>query len=92
MLSWSNNLILDMSIFFINNNILRHLKLEIALAIPASNDEKYNWSNSAGQGLKWHIHRIYNIFISYYDNLGPFHGSFSLEYIWNPPVKIMLCV
>ena len=23
-------------------NIFRHLKLEIALAIPASNDEKYN--------------------------------------------------
>ena len=22
-----------------------------ALAIPASNDEKYNWNNSAGQGL-----------------------------------------
>ena len=32
--------------------ILRHLKLEIALAIPASNDEKYKISNnSAGQGL-----------------------------------------
>ena len=29
----------------------RHLKLEIALAIPASNDEKYNWNNSTGQGL-----------------------------------------
>ena len=28
-----------------------HLKLEIALAIPASNDEKYNWNNSAVQGL-----------------------------------------
>ena len=50
MLSWSNNLILDMY-FFINSNIFRHLKLEIALAIPASNDNKYNWSNSAGQGL-----------------------------------------
>ena len=24
---------------FINSNIFRHLKLEIALAIPASNDE-----------------------------------------------------
>ena len=32
--------------------IFRHLKLEIALAIPASNDEKYNWNNSAGQGLR----------------------------------------
>ena len=32
-------------------NIFRHLKLEIALAIPASNDEKYNSSNSAGQGF-----------------------------------------
>ena len=31
--------------------IFRHLKLEIALAIPASNDKKYNWNNSAGQGL-----------------------------------------
>ena len=27
---------------FMNRNIFRHLKLEIALAIPASNDEKYN--------------------------------------------------
>ena len=34
-----------------NINIFRHLKLEIALAIPASNDEKYNITNSAGQGL-----------------------------------------
>ena len=34
-----------------NINIFRHLKLEIALAIPASNDEKYNWNNSAEQGL-----------------------------------------
>ena len=32
-------------------NIFCHLKLEIALAIPASNDEKYNKPNSAGQGL-----------------------------------------
>ena len=31
-------------------NIFRHLKLEIALAIPASNDEKYNGNNLAGQG------------------------------------------
>ena len=49
MLSWSNNLILAMSIFK-NSHIFRHLKLETALEIPASNDEKYNWSNSAGQG------------------------------------------
>ena len=32
-------------------NIFRHLKLEIALVIPASNDEKYNITNSAWQGL-----------------------------------------
>ena len=32
-------------------DIFRHLKLEIALAIPAWNDEKYNTANSAGQGL-----------------------------------------
>ena len=37
-----------------NSNIFRHLELEIALAIPASNDEKYNWNISAGQGLKIH--------------------------------------
>ena len=36
---------------FIDSHIFRHLKLEIALAIPASNDEKYNRNNSAGQGL-----------------------------------------
>ena len=29
-------------IFSKNKIIFRHLKLEIALAIPASNDEKYN--------------------------------------------------
>ena len=34
-----------------NKNIFRHLKQEIALAFPASNDEKYNSNNSAGQGL-----------------------------------------
>ena len=38
-------------IFSKNIYIFRHLKLEIALAIPASNDEKYNLNNSAGQGL-----------------------------------------
>ena len=41
-------------IFSKNIYIFRHLKLEIALAIPASNDEKYNWNNSAGKGL-WNI-------------------------------------
>ena len=29
-------------VYFLNINIFRHLKLEIALAIPASYDEKYN--------------------------------------------------
>ena len=38
-------------VFSKNKNIFRHLKLEIALAISASNDEKYNSNNSAGQGL-----------------------------------------
>ena len=37
-------------------NIFCHLKLEIALAIPASNDEKYNKTNSAGQGLTVYKH------------------------------------
>ena len=39
-------------IFLKNKNIFCYLKLEIALAIPASNDEKYNSNNSAGHGLK----------------------------------------
>ena len=38
-------------VFSNNRNIFRLPKLEIALAIPASNDEKYNLNNSAGQGL-----------------------------------------
>ena len=37
-------------------NIFRHLKLEIASAIPASNDEKYNTTNSAEQGLTVYKH------------------------------------
>ena len=41
-----------MYIFKKKKNNFCHLKLEIALAFPASNDEKYNWSNSAGQGLR----------------------------------------
>ena len=37
-------------LFSKNINIFCHLKLEIALAIPASNDKKDNITNSAGQG------------------------------------------
>ena len=33
-----------------NINMCRQLKLEIVLAIPASNYEKYNRNNSAAQG------------------------------------------
>ena len=45
---------------FKNKKKIRHLKLEIALAIPASNDEKYNSNNSAGQGLKqsWYMLKL----------------------------------
>ena len=50
-------------IFSKNKYIFRHLKLEIALAIPASNDEKYNSNNSAGQGLNTCILLNYNIII-----------------------------
>ena len=35
-----------------NRNIFRHLKLEIALAIPASNEEKILADPLAGQGLE----------------------------------------
>ena len=38
-------------IFSKNIYIFCHLKLEIALAIPALNNEKYNCNNSAGHGL-----------------------------------------
>ena len=48
-------------------NIFRHLKLEIALAIPASNDEKYNWINSAGQGLTGSIAVIGNEMFNHQD-------------------------
>ena len=39
-------------LFSKNINIFRHLELEIVLAIPASNDEKCNWNNLAGQRLR----------------------------------------
>ena len=56
-------------IFSKNKNIFRHLKLEIALAIPASNDDKYNSNNSAGQGLlncpQNHIKTIINTKLSH---------------------------
>ena len=39
-------------LFFINMNIFRQLKLEIALAIPASSEIKILTNNSAGRGLK----------------------------------------
>ena len=39
--------------FFINKNIFRHLKLEIAIAIPASNEWKIVRNNSAGQELMY---------------------------------------
>ena len=41
MLYHSNNSIWEMSIFYKWKYFFRHLKLEIALAIPAANDEKY---------------------------------------------------
>ena len=42
-----------MCIFFtnININIFRHLKLEIALAIPALNEWKIETNNAAAYGL-----------------------------------------
>ena len=41
MLNYSNNSIWEMSIFYKWKYYFRHLKLEIALAIPAANDEKF---------------------------------------------------
>ena len=51
-------------LFSKNINIFHHLKLEIALAIPAWNDEKYNTctTNSAGQGLTvWNLDDSYDV-------------------------------
>ena len=51
------------STFSGNVNIFRQLKLEIALAIPASNDEKYNLNNSAWAGLILPFQIIYFFYI-----------------------------
>ena len=39
-------------LFFIGKHIFCHLKMEIALAIPALNEWKIKTNNSAAQGLK----------------------------------------
>ena len=48
---------------FENTNIFSHLKLEIALPNPASNDEKKNWINSAGQWLSAEYDCVLFLFI-----------------------------
>ena len=50
-------------LFSKNINFFCHLKLEIALAIPASNDEKYNLTSSAGQGLIVEIPMLHKFII-----------------------------
>ena len=50
MLSLFNDYILK-TFFSINTNIFRHLKLEIALAIPASSEWKIVWKNRQHLGL-----------------------------------------
>ena len=47
-----------MSIFSYIVIFFRHLKLEIALAIPALNDENIKTNNSATQGLTIDTHTI----------------------------------
>ena len=47
-------------VFSKNMNIFCHSKLEIALQIPASNNKKYNTTNSAGQGLIAKLFNSYN--------------------------------
>ena len=42
------------SISFLNTDIFRQLKLEIALAIPALNEGKIETNNSAASGLSNH--------------------------------------
>ena len=49
MLSYSNNYILQMSV---SDKKKFNLKLEIASAIPASNEIKTRANNSAAQGLR----------------------------------------
>ena len=54
MLSWSNSSIWEMFIFY---KYKYFSSFEIALAIPASNEWKIVWNNSAGQGLR---SKLYN--------------------------------
>ena len=50
--------------------IFRLLKLEIALAIPVSNDEKYSCNNSAGQyGQELLLRATYEELIQYKSNI-----------------------
>ena len=49
--------------FFMHRNLFRHLKLEIAVAIPALNEWKIIWNNSAGQGLRFITQIILQIII-----------------------------
>ena len=50
--------------FFKKYQYFCHLKLEIALAIPASNDEKYHRNNSAGQGLRFTGHAVNSLLVT----------------------------
>ena len=52
-------------LFFINSNIFRHLKLEIAIANPASNDENNSKQfNSTRAGLIKHLYYGYFLVMS----------------------------
>ena len=60
MLRESDNLILEMSIFQ-KYYIFRHSKLEIALAIPASNEWKIEANNSTAQVLRYIIGVVFMV-------------------------------
>ena len=49
---------LDICLSFININIFHHLKLEIALAIPASNEWKILANNTGGQELSSKLNNL----------------------------------
>ena len=76
-------------LFFINRNVFRHLKLDIALAIPALNELKILWKNSAGQGLKIYAHSpAHNDCPFFYCTVNCFNTSYN--YIIFETFKAML--
>ena len=57
-----------MCLFFININLFRHVKLEIALAVSTLNYCKIETNNSTGQGLNIYLNLNADVFVVIFDN------------------------